>query len=134
MVSLSLKDLRSRRKMENGSVAAFDEVFRFSGCTSSELSEAEACVNSGITNGVRVLKNRSGEETKRVFVVVVVVVAVVAAVVAVVVVVMVGHRRRPPRKLDLDVMQLELSPLKPPARDDLPNFEAVPSLRYVEML
>eukprot|EP00437_Effrenium_voratum_P007303 CAMPEP_0181435928 /NCGR_PEP_ID=MMETSP1110-20121109/20585_1 /TAXON_ID=174948 /ORGANISM="Symbiodinium sp., Strain CCMP421" /LENGTH=687 /DNA_ID=CAMNT_0023559477 /DNA_START=94 /DNA_END=2157 /DNA_ORIENTATION=+ len=40
---------------------AFDEVFRFSGCTSSELSEAEACVNSGITNGVRVLKNRIGQ-------------------------------------------------------------------------
>ncbi|CAE7238438.1 AMY1.6 [Symbiodinium natans] len=40
---------------------AFDEVFRFTGCASAELDEADACVKQGITNGVRVMKNRIGQ-------------------------------------------------------------------------
>ncbi|CAJ1336493.1 unnamed protein product [Effrenium voratum] len=38
----------------------FDESFRFSGCATAELTEAEDCVKSGELNGVRVLKNRYG--------------------------------------------------------------------------
>lgn len=39
----------------------YGEVFRFSGCANAELDEAAECVASGVSNGVRVLKNRHGQ-------------------------------------------------------------------------
>eukprot|EP00439_Symbiodinium_sp_Y106_P078954 s399_g17.t1 len=39
----------------------YGEVFRFSGCANPELDEAAECVASGVSNGVRVLKNRHGQ-------------------------------------------------------------------------
>ncbi|CAE7354408.1 AMY1.6 [Symbiodinium pilosum] len=45
-------------KVEN---QEYGEVFRFNGCANAELDEAADCVNSGVANGVRVLKNRHGQ-------------------------------------------------------------------------
>ncbi|CAJ1355180.1 unnamed protein product [Effrenium voratum] len=40
---------------------SWGEVFRFQGCDKSELAAASTCVSAGVSNGVRLLKNRHGQ-------------------------------------------------------------------------